>query len=120
MLGVHRDDSLADVAYLAEKIVHLRIFPDDEGLMNRSLLEVDGQMLVVSQFTLFGDCRKGRRPSYSGAAPPQQARELYDAFVVEVEARGIKVATGMFQAQMKVSLTNSGPVTIMLDSAKVF
>lgn len=120
LLGVHRNDSLVDAAYLAEKIIHLRIFPDEAQLMNRSLLEVGGQLLVVSQFTLFGDCRKGRRPSYSSAAPPKQAKALYDAFIAAVEMSGIDVVTGVFQAQMEVSLTNSGPVTVMLDSTKHF
>lgn len=120
LLGVHREDTAADATYLAEKIVNLRIFPDERGLMNRSLLEQEGELLVISQFTLFGDCRKGRRPSFSQAAPPGQARELYERFCQAADAQGGRVATGEFQAMMEVSLTNSGPVTLLLDSRKLF
>ncbi|MGB5988073.1 MAG: D-aminoacyl-tRNA deacylase [Desulfobacterales bacterium] len=115
-LGVAAGDGEADVAYLAEKIVNLRIFEDDQGKMNRSLKATGGAMLVVSQFTLLGDCRKGRRPSFSGAASPGQARQLYEAFVREVGRLGITTATGEFQAHMQVALVNDGPVTLLLES----
>jgi len=119
-LGVARDDDIGDADYLAEKIVNLRIFTDDEGKINRSLLEVAGAMLAVSQFTLYGDTRKGRRPSYIDAAEPEKANALYQHFVERVRTRGVKVETGIFQAMMKVSLVNEGPVTILLDSKKLF
>ena len=120
LLGVSEDDTPDDAAYLADKIVGLRIFPDDEGKMNRSLAEVAGAMLVVSQFTLFGDCRKGRRPSFIKAARPEPADSLYRIFVVEVQGRGIKTATGRFQTHMDVELVNDGPVTLLVDSRKEF
>jgi D-tyrosyl-tRNA(Tyr) deacylase len=120
LLGVTQDDTASDVQYLAEKITGLRIFPDDEGKMNRSLLEAGGAMLVVSQFTLLGDCRKGRRPSFIAAAPPELAERLYEQFVTEVERSGIRVATGRFRAHMDVGLVNDGPVTLLLDSRKEF
>lgn len=120
LLGVGEEDRLDDAEYLAEKIVGLRIFPDDEGKMNRSLTEVGGGLLAVSQFTLYGDCRKGRRPSYIAAARPEHAVELYQAFVAEVRGRGIPAATGRFQEHMDVELVNDGPVTLLLDSRKAF
>ena len=120
LLGVARDDSNADADYLADKTVNLRIFDDDEGKMNRSLLETGGAMLVVSQFTLYGDVRRGRRPSYSDAAEPEKAVQLYEYFVERVRSLGVKVETGVFQAMMKVRLINDGPVTILLDSRKLF
>jgi D-tyrosyl-tRNA(Tyr) deacylase len=120
LLGVGADDRPDDAAYLAEKIVGLRIFPDDEGKMNRSLAEVGGGLLAVSQFTLYGDCRKGRRPSFIAAARPEQAMELYQTFVAEVRGRGIPVATGRFQEHMDVELINDGPVTLLVDSRKAF
>lgn len=120
LLGVADDDGQEDAGYLAEKLVGLRIFPDGEGKMNRSLVEAGGAMLVVSQFTLFGDCRKGRRPSFIKAARPEQAVALYKAFVAEVRGRGITVATGRFQEQMDVELVNDGPVTLLIDSRKEF
>jgi D-aminoacyl-tRNA deacylase len=120
LLGVHREDTEAHAASLAEKVVHLRIFPDEAGLMNRSLLEQEGELLVISQFTLFGDCRKGRRPSFSQAAPPEQALALYERFCQAAADLGVRVATGRFQAMMEVSLTNNGPVTLLLDSGKIF
>lgn len=120
LLGVGMQDTTSDADYLAEKIVHLRIFEDAEGKMNRSLADVGGQALVVSQFTLFGDARRGRRPSYSEAAPPQQANELYQYFVTKVREFDIHVETGVFQAMMDVALINDGPVTILLDSRKLF
>lgn len=120
LLGVARDDTNDDADYLAEKIANLRIFNDEQGKMNRSLVETAGEMLVVSQFTLYGDVRRGRRPSYTEAAEPDRANALYQYFVDETRKLGIKVETGVFQAMMKVSLINDGPVTIMLDSGKTF
>jgi D-tyrosyl-tRNA(Tyr) deacylase len=120
LLGVGRGDTEADAAYLAEKIVHLRIFEDAEGKMNRSLLDIGGEMLVVSQFTLYGDCRRGRRPSYSEAAPPEHARALYEYFVERARQYGPRVETGIFQQMMDVELVNVGPVTVLLDSRKQF
>lgn len=123
LLGVERDDTEEDAQTLARKIVELRIFEDDAGKMNRSISEAGGaggQILVVSQFTLLGDCRKGRRPSFDHAAPPEIARSLYQRFVNEVDALGISVVTGVFQAMMDVELTNRGPVTFILDSRKRF
>lgn len=120
LLGVHKDDDQRDIAWLAEKTVNLRIFEDEAGKMNRSLLDTGGSMLIVSQFTLLGDCRKGRRPSWSSAAPPETAKRLYLNFIQAVDAYGITTASGEFQAMMDVSLINSGPVTILLDSHKKF
>jgi D-tyrosyl-tRNA(Tyr) deacylase len=120
LLGVERDDTAEDAQMLARRIVELRIFEDDSGKMNRSIGETGGHILVVSQFTLLGDCRKGRRPSFDPAAPPDVARTLYERFVSEVDALGIPVATGVFQAMMDVELTNQGPVTFLLDSRKRF
>jgi D-tyrosyl-tRNA(Tyr) deacylase len=120
LLGVARDDTTSDADYLTEKIINLRIFDDDDGKMNRSLLDIGGEMLVVSQFTLYGDVRRGRRPSYSDAAEPEKANELYEYFVERVRSLGVRVETGVFQAMMKVSLINDGPVTILLDSRKAF
>ncbi|HXI93685.1 MAG TPA: D-aminoacyl-tRNA deacylase [Blastocatellia bacterium] len=120
LLGVARDDTRDDADYLADKIVNLRVFDDHEGKMNRSLSESGGAVLVVSQFTLYGDVRRGRRPSYSDAAEPEKANQLYEYFVERVRSAAVKVETGIFQAMMKVSLTNDGPVTILLDSRKLF
>lgn len=120
LLGVGREDTAADARSLAEKIVNLRIFDDDKSQMNRSLLETDGAVLVVSQFTLLGDCRKGRRPSYTNAAPPETARPLYESFIDELRTRGIRVESGEFRAMMTVNLANDGPVTLLLDSRKLF
>jgi D-aminoacyl-tRNA deacylase len=120
LLGVARDDTNTDADYLTEKIVNLRVFVDGEGKMNRSLVEKGGSMLVVSQFTLYGDVRRGRRPSYSDAAEPEKANELYEYFVARVQSFGVTIETGVFQAMMKVSLTNDGPVTILLDSRRQF
>lgn len=120
LLGVARDDQETDADYLADKIINLRIFRDEEEKMNRSLADMGGALLVVSQFTLYGDTRKGRRPSYIAAAEPEQANALYQYFVERVRALGIKVETGVFQAMMQVSLVNDGPVTILLDSRKLF
>ena len=115
-LGVAKGDTQADADYLAEKIAALRIFDDDSGKMNRSLAETSGEALVVSEFTLYGDCAKGRRPSFSQAAPPEQAESLYHYFIQKLKDLGLKVATGKFQAKMEVSITNDGPVTFVLDS----
>ena len=120
LLGVAEEDSQSDAAYLAEKITGLRIFPDDEGKMNRSLIETGGAMLVVSQFTLLGDCRKGRRPSFIKAARPEFAVNLYNAFIAEVRGRGVSVATGRFQEHMAVELVNDGPVTLLVESRQEF
>ena len=120
LLGIRKNDTAGDARMLAEKIAHLRIFPDQGKLMNLSILDVAGEILVVSQFTLYGDCRKGRRPSYSDAAPPDQAEELYEMFIRESGKLGIPVASGKFQAMMDVELINQGPVTLLLDSAKTF
>jgi D-tyrosyl-tRNA(Tyr) deacylase len=120
LLGVRKNDTAADAEMLAEKIAHLRIFPDGDKLMNCSVLDTGGQILVVSQFTLLGDCRKGRRPSYSAAAPPGQAETLYELFIRETARRGVPVASGKFQAMMDVALINQGPVTLLLDSEKSF
>ncbi len=120
LLGVSQSDTQDDVIFLAGKIAGLRVFEDDDGKMNRSLTDVEGKMLVVSQFTLYGDCRKGRRPSFVAAAPPERADELYRSFVAEVRGQGVEVETGRFQAHMDVSLVNDGPVTLLLDSSKAF
>lgn len=120
LLGIARDDTPEAGKVLAEKIVNLRIFDDDQGRMNRSLLEAGGAVLCVSQFTLYGDCRKGRRPSYERAAPPETARALYDSFVESLRVLGVKVETGEFRAMMDVELVNDGPVTLLLDSERVF
>lgn len=120
LLGVSRDDTEKDAIYLADKIVNLRIFPDAEGKMNLSLLDINGEALIVSQFTLYGDCRKGRRPSYSKAAGPEKAEKLYSFFIKLVEGFGVRVGTGIFQAMMEVRLINDGPVTLLLDSRKTF
>ncbi|WP_315852860.1 D-aminoacyl-tRNA deacylase [Posidoniimonas corsicana] len=116
LLGVGHGDDAAAVRWMADKLVGLRIFEDDDGKMNRSLLEVGGQMLVVSQFTLFGDCKKGRRPSFVDAAPPELAERLYEEFVAAVRAHGVTVGTGRFRTHMEVSLTNDGPVTLIVES----
>lgn len=120
LLGVAQDDGEPDARFLADKIVDLRVFEDEAGKMNRSLVDIGGAMLVISQFTLLGDCRKGRRPSFVKAAPPQLAEQLYESFVGLVRARGVEVATGVFREMMQVSLVNEGPVTMLLDSKKLF
>ncbi len=118
LLGVGHKDGEAEVEWLAEKVVGLRIFEDEVGKMNRSLAETDGAMLVVSQFTLFGDCRRGRRPSFTEAAPPELAEQLYEAFVIQVRRLGVEVATGRFREHMHVALVNDGPVTLWIDTAE--
>ncbi|MFH1010945.1 MAG: D-aminoacyl-tRNA deacylase [bacterium] len=115
LLGVAPTDTEAEVAWMAEKCAGLRIFEDDEGKMNRSLEEVGGAALVISQFTLFGDCRKGKRPSFVGAAPPELAEALYEKFVQNLRGRGIITESGIFAARMEVELTNYGPVTLIID-----
>jgi D-tyrosyl-tRNA(Tyr) deacylase len=116
LLGVGKPDTEADAEFLAAKITGLRIFSDDAGKMNLSLIDTGGAMLAVSQFTLYGDCRKGRRPSFDSAAPPELARALYERFIEAVRKTGVRVETGVFQAHMEVSLMNDGPVTLIIDS----
>lgn len=120
LLGVKDTDDNAHGSYISEKIANLRIFEDDEGKMNRSVLEVGGEILVVSQFTLFGDCRKGRRPGFSQAAVPDLAKALYEEVVQSLKEKGLHVEEGVFQAHMDVFLVNDGPVTLLLDSEKNF
>jgi len=120
LLGVGRGDAETDADELAEKIAHLRVFPDEDGRMNRSVLEAGGAVLVVPQFTLYGDCRKGRRPSYVEAAPPEEADPLFRRFLEAVRRSGLTVAQGVFRAAMDVSLVNRGPVTLLLDSRRSF
>jgi len=120
LVGVGRNDVSATAVSMAEKTVNLRIFNDEQGKMNKSLLDTQGAMLAISQFTLYGDARGQRRPSFLQAAPPEQGRALYDEFVAAVKALGVRVATGVFQAHMSLELVNDGPVTILLDSDKQF
>lgn len=119
LLGIEKTDTAADADYLARKILGLRIFNDGNGKMNRNVQEIEGALLVVSQFTLYGDCRKGMRPSFSQAAPPEIAIKLYNYFVQQTSAAGIRVKTGIFQASMRVSLVNDGPVTVICESGKL-
>lgn len=119
-LGIHHNDGSQEIKWMSDKIQNLRIFEDAEGKMNHSLIDTGGAMLVVSQFTLYGDCRKGRRPGYSAAAPPEHANSLYEQFISQIAASGIETASGKFQAHMDVSLVNDGPVTLLLDSSKIF
>lgn len=119
LLGVTHEDNSTDVDYMIDKILNLRIFEDENEKMNLSLKDVGGELLVVSQFTLYGDCRKGRRPSFTNAAKPDMANELYEEFVTRAKAEGINVGTGQFGAHMMVDLTNDGPVTMLLDSSKI-
>jgi D-tyrosyl-tRNA(Tyr) deacylase len=120
LLGVGRDDGDGDAEYLAEKVVNLRIFADEAGQMNRSVLDTGGAILAVSQFTLLGDARHGRRPGYTAAAAPEEANRLYELFVAKLRGSGLVVETGVFRAMMDVALVNQGPVTILLDSRKAF
>jgi len=117
LIGVGRGDTREDAEYLLDKLLHLRIFPDENYKMNLNVSEAGGSLLIVSQFTLYGDCRRGRRPSFDQASPPDQAQELYNYFVERARAVGIPVQTGVFQAMMDVQLVNSGPVTLWIDSA---
>lgn len=120
LVGVAEGDTAADIEYTAAKVRDLRIFPDDEGRMNRSVVEVGGSVLVVSQFTLLGDVRRGRRPGFDAAASPDLAKALYDQLVERLRSDGLPIATGVFQAHMAVALVNDGPVTILIDSKKLF
>ena len=120
LLGIHADDTDKDLQWMADKTAALRIFEDNNGKMNLSLEDIGGEMLIISQFTLYGDCRKGRRPGYSNAAPPQIAEPLYHQFIEEIKRKQIQVATGTFGAAMAVNLVNDGPVTLLLDSQKNF
>jgi len=119
-LGIGKEDTKKDADYLLEKVINLRIFEDEEDRLNLSALDLDKDLMVVSQFTLFGDCRQGRRPSFFEAAPPAKAEKLYDYFVEEAKKSKLKIATGEFQAMMDVNLVNDGPVTILVDSKKKF
>jgi D-tyrosyl-tRNA(Tyr) deacylase len=120
LVAVAEGDTEDDAAYLAEKIAYLRVFEDEDGKMNRSLLETGGAVLAISQFTLMGDCRKGRRPSFIDAARPEEGKRLYEVFCAAVRSSGVSIETGRFQAMMQVALVNDGPVTILLDSRKTF
>lgn len=120
LLGVGHEDTEKDCEYVAEKVARLRVFPDENGMMNRSVAEAGGAVLVVSQFTLWGDCRKGRRPSFAHAAAPEEARKLYEEVIRLLRAKGLSVATGAFQEMMAISLVNDGPVTLLIDSGKIF
>ncbi|HEX2925760.1 MAG TPA: D-aminoacyl-tRNA deacylase [Ruminiclostridium sp.] len=120
LLGIGHEDGERDIEYLAEKIFNLRIFEDENGKMNKSLLDINGQLLVVSQFTLFGDCRKGRRPGFDKAAKPEMAKVLYEGFINRCKEFGIHTETGIFQADMLVDISNDGPVTLLIDSKKEF
>jgi D-tyrosyl-tRNA(Tyr) deacylase len=120
LLGISSDDTEKDLIYLAEKIMNLRVFEDEKGKMNISLKDIGGGLLIISQFTLYGDCRKGNRPSYSKAAPPEQAEMIYNNFVEYCKKQGARVESGKFQAEMLVEIYNDGPVTIMIDSKKEY
>lgn len=120
LLGIKEDDNSQDIVYLIDKILHLRIFEDENGKMNKSCLELKKQIMLVSQFTLYGDCKKGRRPSFIQAAKPKDAEVIYNKFISELSARDVYLQTGVFGAEMKVNLENDGPVTILLDSEKQF
>lgn len=119
-LGITNDDTIEDVKYMAEKIVNLRIFEDENNKLNLSLIDTGGEILAVSQFTLYGDCRKGRRPSFTEAAPPEMANELYEIFIDKCRELGVNVETGVFQTHMMVHSINDGPVTMLIDSKKTF
>lgn len=120
LLGVGIDDDESDAIYLANKVAHLRVFEDDAGKLNLSVLNISGEVLVISNFTLYGDCRKGRRPSFTDAAHPEMAQRLYEAFVEALRSEGVKVSHGIFQAKMLVRIDNDGPVTLLIDSKRQF
>ncbi|AUG58159.1 D-aminoacyl-tRNA deacylase [Acetivibrio saccincola] len=120
LLGIGKEDGQKDIEYLVDKIINLRIFEDENGKMNVSLKDINGQLIVVSQFTLYGDCRRGRRPGFDRAARPEDAEKIYNRFIEECKKHGVKVETGKFQAMMSVEIHNDGPVTILLDSKKEF
>ena len=120
LLGIHKDDGAQEIKWMVDKVINLRIFEDEDGKMNYSLLDTGGAMLIVSQFTLYGDCRKGRRPGYSTAASPDSAKSLYQQFIDTVKQKNISTASGRFQAHMDMELVNDGPVTLLLDSSKLF
>lgn len=120
LLGVGENDTSQDLEWMVDKIIGLRVFEDEEGKMNRSILEEKGEVLLVSQFTLYGDCRKGRRPSFTAAALPEKAKAFYEEAIAKIASKGVHVETGTFQADMKVELINDGPVTLLLDSEKTF
>lgn len=120
LIGISCDDNEGDLKYIKDKIINLRIFEDENFKMNKSLMDIGGEMLVISQFTLYGDCRKGRRPNFMAALGGEEAKKLYDQFVLMIKECGIKVETGIFGADMKVDIQNDGPVTILLDSKKNF
>lgn len=119
-LGVANEDTQTDADYLAEKVAGLRIFPDEQGKMNRSVCDTGGEVMIISQFTLYGDVRRGKRPAFTRAAPPRHAETLYNYYVTQMRRQGLVVATGQFQAMMDIALVNPGPVTILLDSTKQF
>lgn len=119
-LGIEKGDTYQDADYLMEKVINLRIFEDSEGKMNLSLLEIEGEMLIVSQFTLLADCRKGRRPSFTNAEEPKKAKHIYDYFILKIKEKVSNIAAGEFQAMMKIELINDGPVTMLIDSRKTF
>lgn len=118
LLGISKDDTMEDIPYLKDKIINLRIFEDEEGKMNRSLLDVGGEIFLISQFTLYGDCRKGRRPNFMDALGGDEAKKIYDEFVKSLKETGIKVETGIFGAHMEVTIDNDGPVTLIVESKK--
>lgn len=118
LLGISKDDTIQDIPYLKDKIINLRIFEDEDEKMNKSLLDVGGEILLISQFTLYGDCRKGRRPNFMGALGGDEAKKIYDEFVKSLKETGIKVETGIFGAHMDVSIENDGPVTLIVESKK--
>ena len=120
LIGISCDDNEGDLKYIKDKIINLRIFEDENFKMNKSLMDIDGEMLVISQFTLYGDCRKGRRPNFMAALGGEESKKLYDKFILMLKEYGIKVETGIFGADMKVDIQNDGPVTILLDSKKNF
>lgn len=120
LLGIGKEDNEEDIKYICEKIINLRVFEDAQDKMNLSVLDVEGELLIISQFTIYGDCRKGRRPSFDTAAKVEEAKRLYEKFLEEIKNNGIKIEAGEFQADMKVSLVNDGPVTMLLDSKRMF